>query len=256
MDYNGKIIYVADIEEDIDDMVAAEFLHVTPRGYLDGVVLDRDTKDSKRVKELLDMGVKFFDEIPEGTSTIYCGGAVTKIAKYLENNELKLLVINGGFAGTNLVKPEDELGKFRGKKYVRTYNFNCDVDSALAVLNSPNVEQIYLVSKNVCHDKRNTTGNVHYNKENKTNNSGKHIHFGTFLQKYNLSPTKCLHDLLMVKEAVTLRSGEPENLLCEYMPVRCIHRNERVYGNSNKHYDVWGSVYDESSHIKISVKLK
>ena len=87
----------------------------------------------------------------------------------------------------NCVLEEDELPKFKGKKYVPTYNFNSDIKSALKVLNSERVHDIKLVSKNVCHSPRNTAG-----KSGSNVDMEKHIHYNEFLQKYKLKPKKCL----------------------------------------------------------------
>lgn len=146
------IIFVANIKDDIDDLIAIEYLYNTC--LLKGVVLDGKSIDKERIQYLKDLGIKFYDVIPENTKIICCGGALTKVNDYVKNNHLDLLVANGGFAGTNVVSKENELKKFKNKISVRTYNFNLDVQSALDVLESKNIGNVYLVSKNVCHHEK------------------------------------------------------------------------------------------------------
>jgi len=236
-----KLVYVCDIDQDIDDMIACEFL--LKRKIPFTIVLDRPST-SKRIDELKSMGAIFTDDIPEGTNVVFCGGAFTKIATYVKDHKLPTLVANGFFAGMNCVGVEDELPKFKGKKYVPSYNPNSDIPSALAVLDSDNIHDIKLVSKNVCHHPRNTVGN-----DNKTNNMSKHIHYGTFLQKYNLKPTKRLHDLLMVKEGLAHIFGEYLSI-CKYLPVDIHYKDS---GASK--FTQWGSQLNHESEIKISVRL-
>ena len=49
--------------------------------------------------------------------------------------------MNGGFAGNNIVPEKDVLPKFKGKKTMRTFNFNSDVIATDKVLRST-LEQI------------------------------------------------------------------------------------------------------------------
>lgn len=57
----------------------------------------------------------------------------------------------GGFAGANIVAPEHQLEKFKGKVTCPTFNLNGDVKAALALLGSPRITTVRMVSKNVCH---------------------------------------------------------------------------------------------------------
>ena len=176
-----EIVYIADIGQDIDDMIAVEYLHLT--GLLKCMVLDGKSFDEKRVNTLKEMGVKVLDKIPEDTNIIFCGGSFTKIAKFVKNHTLKLLCANGGFAGSNIVPLENQLEKFKGKKVMRTFNLNIDVNSGIEVFESKNINHIMLISKNVCHSILNCHNGIHKDE---------------FLNKYNLKPDKRLHDLLFV----------------------------------------------------------
>lgn len=81
------------------------------------------------------------------------GAAVTNPARALEGHDdaWDLWVAQGGFAGDNIVPPEDRLPKFAGKLTCPTFNFNGDPQAALAMLGNPRIEFKRLVSKNVCH---------------------------------------------------------------------------------------------------------
>lgn len=226
----NKVVFVADIADDIDDLIAIEYLAVN--GYLRCLVLDGKSRSDEREKALVDMGVEIVNDIPQDTEVIFCGGALTKIAEFVESHEIDLLVANGGFAGINIIDIEDELPKFKGKTKIRTYNFNMDVNSTINVLDSLNIKEIILVSKNVCHSEINTRGRLH--KDN-------------FLDKYDLRDTKCLHDLLMVKEGINYLKGD--KMLCGYKKVRPFH----VRDGADK-MTVWGSYPDPVSNTKISVK--
>ncbi len=228
----NRIVFVADIEQDIDDMIAIEYLHNS--GYLKCVVLDGKSEDTDRIKELKALGVVFETYIPKGTSIVCCGGALNKVDEYIKDNELLLLVANGGFAGNNIVDPIDTLKKFKNKRTVRTYNFNLDVDAALSVLSSKNIKDILLVSKNVCHSPLNCIGKIHKD---------------SFLDKYNLNEKKRLHDLLMVKECISITSNEV--IRCEYKKIAPIF--ERKFPNN---MSTWGSKLNKYSHISISTKFR
>lgn len=57
----------------------------------------------------------------------------------------------GGFAGDNVVPPEDRLEKFNGKLTCPTYNLNGNPEAAVELLGSKVLAPIRMVSKNVCH---------------------------------------------------------------------------------------------------------
>jgi pyrimidine-specific ribonucleoside hydrolase len=60
-------------------------------------------------------------------------------------------VAQGGFAGDNLVPPEQRLAKFEGRTFCESFNFGGDKKATLAALASPQIAQRDLVSKNVTH---------------------------------------------------------------------------------------------------------
>ena len=60
-----EIVFVADIADDIDDVIAIEYLENI--GLLKCVVLDGKSRDYAREKELEKIGVIFETEIPKET---------------------------------------------------------------------------------------------------------------------------------------------------------------------------------------------
>lgn len=214
----GKVVYIADIDQDIDDIIAADYLH--GKGVLDCVVIDPQPKSDlgkQRVKQMQQMGITVKADIPKDTKVVFNGGAFTKLAKYLQDNTLELLVANGGFVGCNVL--DVVLPKFTDKTYNRTYNFNIDVESTIKVLESSNVGKFYLVGKAVCHNVINTTAGIWKDY--------------SFLNKYSLNPVKLLHDLLMVHEGLNVLQGC--DLKLEYVESTCVYEDLR--GNMTK----WGT---------------
>ncbi len=62
------------------------------------------------------------------------------------------IVVQGGFAGDNVVAKENRLPKFDGKITCPTFNLNGNIEAALFIANeSENFKKQYYVSKNVCH---------------------------------------------------------------------------------------------------------
>lgn len=232
-----KITYLCDIDQDVDDIIAVEYLHSL--GYLKDVVLDPfpvTVEGLSRVETLKQLGVIILDKINEDSNYIFVGGAFTKLAQYLKENKVDLIVANGGFVGCNIVDKKNVLDKFKNKTHVRTYNFNLDVNSTELVLNSKNVNKIILVGKNVCHSIKNTTSSLW--KEEK------------FLDKFALSTQKRLHDLLMCYEGIKFINDNKKASLLEYKSIS--PNNLGLIGNMTK----WGSFEDNKSNIIAAVSFK
>ena len=165
------------------------------------------------------MEVIIYEDIPK-CDFIFVGGAFTKLALYLRTNITSLIIANGGFVGSNLVN--NPLDKFKGKEFMRTYNFNLDVNSTISVLNSNNYDKLYLIGKNVCHNKRNTIRSIWKETE--------------FINKYQLNENKKLHDLLMAQEGLKIINGQIEQSLLNFININCI--NNGLNGNMTN----WGSI--------------
>ena len=134
-----KVAYIADIDQDIDDIIAIEYL--LKYDVLSYIVCDPDpiTEEGKqKLNKLILKGAVKFPKIQLGTKIVFCGGALTKVAEFLEaGNTLDTLVMNGGFVGNNIIVAEEQLPKFKYKEFVRTYNFNMDIESTKKVLSMP-----------------------------------------------------------------------------------------------------------------------
>lgn len=209
---NTKVVYIADIDQDIDDIVAVEYLNNL--GVLQEIVLDPkpSSKEGRgRVELLKKQGIKVSENIPQGTAIVFVGGALTAVTNYLRfGGKLNLLVINGGFVGDNIVPRDNQLQKFKGKKFVRTFNFNIDVFSTAYVLKSKEsqVKKIVLVGKNVCHSIKNTKLGI-WKKSNLI----------PVLEKYHVREDKRQHDVLMCHEGLAISGLSPEPLFCAYEEV-------------------------------------
>ena len=142
--------------------------------------------------------------------------------------------MNGGFVGEPIVPSNKALPKFRGKSAVRTFNFNCDVAAADAVLKSDNIEQIILVGKNVCHDDRNTFEVIWKDEKYLT-------------EGLPVRPGKKLHDLLAVYEGLVFYglSGYKDNHVLVYKEVYPF--NNGLKGNMTE----WGSSLEPTGYKKV-----
>ena len=234
-----KYIFVADIDGDIDDIIAIEYLH--RNDLLDCVVLDGQSRNDSLENYVSNLPARFSYEIPLDTKILFCGGALTKISKFIDDGgELDWLIMNGGFAGDNIVPADKQLTKFKGKTHVRTYNFNLDVVAARNVLSTNKIKNIVLVSKNVCHAQQNTTQDIH-------------VHDKDWIEeKYKLSDTKRLHDLLMVKEGIAILDNKPVLLNYAFVSLQEVEPNI----GQDLSYTKWGSILNSTSNIRISVWYK
>lgn len=109
--------------------------------------------------------------------------------------------MNGGFVGCNIVK--HTLDKFKNKQVMRTFNFNFDINATDAVLKSRNIENIILVGKNVCHNRKNTLSGI-WNDEK------------DILYKYHAKEDKRQHDMLACREGLIMLGLLDEKPYLEY----------------------------------------
>lgn len=203
-----KITYIADIDADGDDLIAARYLK--DKGVLGAVVLDpKPVSDTgfQRVELLKNLGIDVRDSIPEDTDTIFIGGALTIVAEFVKTHKLAALVMNGGFVGSNIVPEGRVLNKFKGKTAIRTFNFNCDVNAADYVLSSPNIGKIILVGKNVCHNPKNTADGIWKNLK------------AMIEGEYKVRPGKLQHDMLACREGLVALGCLDEPAWCVYREV-------------------------------------
>ena len=185
---NKDIVYIADLDQDVDDIIAIEYLNKL--GVLRCIVLDPFPKNKEgfeRKEMLTKNGIEVLKKIPNDAKKIFVGGALSLVATYVINHEIDYLVMNGGFVGNNIMKKP--LEKFKNKQECRTYNFNCDVVATDKVLRSKNIKHIMLIGKNVCHDRRNTPEFIWKNEKD-------------LFSKYNVRESKLQHDLLACYEGL------------------------------------------------------
>ena len=185
---DGDIVYIAELDQDVDDVIAAEYLY--KKKALRCVVLDPIPKERAgidRKNELIKMGILVTSRIPEDTTRIFSGGALTRVAGFIKDHKLEYLIMNGGFVGYNLA--DDILDKFKNKLECRTFNFNCDVEATDQVLKSPNIENIMLIGKNVCHNRRNPPAGI-WRPESE------------LFKKYGVNDSKLQHDMLACHEGL------------------------------------------------------
>ena len=227
---NKKIIYIAEFDADVDDIVAAHWLY--KENVLFGVVLDPLPKSKEgwdRVKQCENLGINILKEIPKDTDIIILGGGFKLLSEYIKDNYLGVLIANGGFVGKNL--NPNPLEKFKNKTEIRTFNFNIDVNSTDKVLKSKNIGKIYLIGKNVCHDIKNTRLNIWKNESE-------------LLDIYNVNETKRLHDVLAAKEGLILEGIINEKSLINYKEV--YPYNLGLNGNMT----LWGSKLEKTDYHK------
>lgn len=88
----------------------------------------------------------------DAKTTVVTGAPLSNVWAAIERGfRFPSLYIQGGFAGDNLVAPEDRLEKFAGKETVATWNLGGDVKAAQGILASDLAVERHLVGKNICH---------------------------------------------------------------------------------------------------------
>lgn len=234
----GGIAYVADIGQDVDDLVAIYALRRL--GILSYVVARPEPGDEtgrERLRRLEGDGVRIVRSLPGDSDVVFVGGALTAVAEFLSGGgRIGSLVMNGGFAGEGAVPRASQLGKFSGRRVVRTYNFNLDVRATDFVLRSDGVGSLFLIGKNVCHSPLNTTRGIWRDCDG-------------FLGRFRLSPRKRLHDLLVVCEGLVLVGLSDEPLSCEYASLWPY--NTGLRGGMTE----WGSTTEPAGYRKAMVAV-
>lgn len=235
-----EIVYVAELDQDIDDIIAAEYLN--KMNVLKCVVLDPMPKTKEGVerrKALENLGIEVRTKMPPVAKYVFVGGALSLISSYIFNHKIEYLIMNGGFVGKNIV--EKPLEKFKNKTECRTFNFNCDINATDKVLKSKNIDNIILIGKNVCHDRRNTPMGIWKDEIELFN-------------KYQVNSTKLQHDMLACREGLVHLGILNEELFVEYKDV--YPYNLGLKGT----YTEWGSELEKSksqyNKVKAAVKWR
>lgn len=233
-----RIIYIAELDADVDDVIAVEYLHSL--GLLEYIVLDPfpvENVGKQRLKMIENMGIVVKRHLDNACANVFCGGALTEIALHIQSGgTIQNLVLQGGFVGANIVSVDKQLKKFRNKDAVRTFNFNCDVDSTDYVLRTTEqqIGHIYCIGKNVCHSEINSDRMLWKTKQ-----------YRDLFQKYQVREGKLQHDMLACHEGICLLElGREVGVIvpfCNYLPVRPFHNglngNQTLWGSKNEQED-------------------
>ena len=227
-----KVVYIAELDADVDDVIAVEYLYNL--GLLDYVVLDPipvEDVGKQRLEMIKLMNIKVSEHLEKENSNVFCGGQLTEIARCLrEGGTIENLVLQGGFVGSNIVPFDKQLRKFKDKEFVRTFNFNCDVVSTDYVMRTTveQVKSIYCIGKNVCHSPIYSDGTL-----------WKARKYRDLFKKYNVRDGKLQHDMLACHEGIVLLGlGKEIGItvpFCTYLRVKPF--NKGLNGNKT----LWGS---------------
>lgn len=172
---------------------------------------------------------------------VVCGGPLGNIDEFLKAEvTLDKIVVQGGFAGDNIVSRNHVLDKFKGKITCPTFNLNGNPQAALNILNSEYIEQKFFVSKNVCHgvvyDK-----NMHeFMLPHKNKNLGLNMMIDGMSHYIKNKPSgKAFHDPLAACAAIN-------SDICEFKQVE-------LYRTKGE----WGSRISDNlnAHISVSVDM-
>lgn len=163
---------------------------------------------------------------------VVCGAALGNIANFLNlaDQKIEKVVIQGGFAGDNVVPEQHVLPKFKGKITCPTFNLNGDVKAAQTVLQSYKINQRYNVSKNVCHGVIYDQGMQEWVRPYRWKNSGTSLLFdGMDFYLKTHKTGKAFHDPLAACVAI-----DPS--ICQFEEVE-LYRERGEWGSrkSNRH---------------------
>jgi inosine-uridine nucleoside N-ribohydrolase len=190
--------------------------------------------DSTGANILMDMASTYPD------LTIICGASLGNIGALLDFDriDLKKIVIQGGFAGDNIVSPENILEKFKGKTTCPTFNLNGDVPSAIKVLESSRIKERWFVSKNVCHGVKYDSDMHHFMEPYRHKNPGLELIYNGMTKYLCKRPDgKAFHD--------------PLAACCAINPDICKFEDVEIY----RHKGEWGSRKSDKINAKISVQV-
>jgi pyrimidine-specific ribonucleoside hydrolase len=170
---------------------------------------------------------------------IICGASLGNLYAYSQRYVLiPEAVIQGGFAGDNVMPPELVLPKFKGKTTCPTFNLNGDVPAALGVLASDKILRRTFVSKNVCHGVVYDSAMHEYMQPYKNNNPGLSLMIDGMDHYLKRHPSgKAFHDPLAAAVAI-----DPS--VCQFADVE-------LY----RHKGEWGSKESDKPNARISISV-
>lgn len=170
---------------------------------------------------------------------VVCGASLGNIGALLDKDiSLSQIVVQGGFAGDNIVPSEFILEKFKGKITCPTFNLNGDVPSALKVISSPKIVNRTFVSKNVCHGVVYNIEMHQFMTQFKDRNIGLQMLFDGMDKYLRKTPTgKAFHDPLAACVAI-----RPD--ICQFEKVELFRQRGE-----------WGSKFSDNLNSLISIKV-
>ncbi len=170
---------------------------------------------------------------------IVCGASLGNIGALLDGNiKINKLVVQGGFAGDNIVAAENVLEKFKGRITCPTFNLNGDVKSALKVLDSPDINERWFISKNVCHGVKYDYDMHNFMAQFKDRNPGLSLIYSGMTKYLKKNPSgKAFHDPLAACCAIN-------SDICKFEDVE-------LYREKGE----WGSRKSDNLNAKISVNV-
>lgn len=170
---------------------------------------------------------------------IVCGASLGNLSAFSQLDVIiPEVVIQGGFAGDNIVPPELVLEKFKGKITCPTFNLNGDVKAALHVLSSLNITKRTFVSKNVCHGVIYDQAMHEFMLPYKNNNPGLSLMIDGMTHYLQKTPTgKAFHDPLAACVAI-------DQSICTFKDVE-------LYREKGE----WGSRFSETPNARISISV-
>jgi inosine-uridine nucleoside N-ribohydrolase len=169
---------------------------------------------------------------------IVCGASLGNLSAYANTYVMiPEVVIQGGFAGDNIVPPELVLEKFKGRITCPTFNLNGDVKAALHVLSSEKIVKRTFVSKNVCHGVVYDQAMHEYMLPRKNNNPGLSLMVDGMTHYLGRHSGKAFHDPLAACVAI-----DPS--ICQFETVE-------LYREKGE----WGSRRSDNPNAEISISV-
>lgn len=148
--------------------------------------------------------------------------------------KIKNMITQGGYLG-NLVSPEQQLAKFKGKNAFRTYNLGNDVEAFEKVNSSDKIEKLTYVTKDLCHGFM-YTPEIHKNIKFSQDGIGKILE--KCLAKYaEAGKSKAMHDPLAMLTMLYPDIGDSKKINMSY---RIDERGHPVFSSSEGHGSRFG----------------
>lgn len=171
---------------------------------------------------------------------VVSGAALSCVSSYLKEHkgQFEEIVVQGGFAGDQVVPEEFQLEKFKGRNTCPSFNLNADIPAALHIIETNQIKKKTFVSKNVCHGVIYDQTMHERIKPHRHNNPGISLLVdGMEFYLKNKPSGKAFHDPLAACVAI-------EPTVCEF-------REVQIYREKGE----WGSKLRDGTNMFISVSV-